>query len=269
MTETCVTVCMHPDGRVRLDTVGPPMPGVDVRIAASGEILVKSPGIMREYHKQPEATAEAIDAQGYFRTGDAGYFDTDGHLKVIDRARDVGKLADGTLFAPKYLENKLKFFPHIKEAVAFGAGRDRVTALLNIDLPSVGNWAEKRHLPYTGYTDLASRDEVYALVGDCVEQVNRDLAADPHLANAQIDRFLILHKELDADDGELTRTRKVRRRFVADKYGVLVEALYSGAARCPIETQVRFEDGRTGTIRAELRICKAKVFDPAGAKGAA
>ena len=269
MTETCVTVCMHPSGNVRLDTVGPPMPGVDVRIADSGEILVKSPAIMRGYHKNPDATAEAIDAQGYFRTGDAGYFDTDGHLKVIDRAKDVGRLADGTLFAPKYIENKLKFFPHIKEAVAFGAGTDSVTAFINIDLASVGNWAEKRNLPYAGYTDLASRAEVYALVGQCVEKVNRDLAADPHLANAQIHRFLILHKELDADDGELTRTRKVRRGFIADKYGALVEALYTGATHCPIETQVRFEDGRSGTIRADLKIVEARLTAPALAGKAA
>src|SRR5262249_28657658 len=263
MPETCVTVCMHPSGNVRPDTVGPPMPGVDVRIAESGEILVRSPGIMRGYHKNPGATAEAIDGEGYFHTGDAGYFDTDGQLKVIDRARDVGKLADGTLFAPRYIENKLKFFPHVKEAVAFGADKDRVTAFINIDLASVGNWAEKRNLPYTGYTDLASRAEVYGLVGECVAKVNRDLAADPRLANAQIHRFLILHKELDADDGELTRTRKVRRAFIADKYGVLVDALYAGALHCPVETQVRFEDGRTGIIRADLRIVEAEMAAPA------
>jgi long-chain acyl-CoA synthetase len=262
MTETCVTVCMHPDGAVRLDTVGPPMPGVDVRIAESGEILVKSPGLMRGYHGRADATVEAIDPEGYFRTGDAGYFDGDGQLKVVDRAADVGKLAAGTLFAPKYLENKLKFFPHIKEAVAFGADRECVTAFVNIDLASVGNWAERRNLAYTGYTDLASRDEVYGLVGECVAQVNRDLAADPHLAGAQIRRFLILHKELDADDGELTRTRKVRRRYIADKYRTLVDALYSGAERCRIETQIRFEDGRTGTIQADLRIAEAELAQP-------
>src|SRR6185436_13161107 len=259
MTETCVTVCMHPSGKVRLDTVGPPMPGVDVRIADSGEILVRSPGLMLGYHNNPAATSEAIDADGWFHTGDAGYFDRDGHLKVIDRAKDVGKLADGTLFAPKYIENKLKFFPHIKEAVAFGAGCDCVTALINIDLASVASWAEKRRLPYTGYADLASRPEVHALVGECVARVNRDLAADPHLANAQVRRFLVLHKELDADDGELTRTRKVRRGYIAEKYGVLVQALNAGAGRCTIDTQVRFEDGRTGVVRADLRIVEAAV----------
>ena len=260
MTETCVTVCMHPSGRVRLDTVGPPMPGVDVRIADSGEILVRSPGMMLGYHKNPGATAEAIDAEGWFHTGDAGYFDGDGHLKVIDRARDVGKLADGTLFAPKYLENKLKFFPHIKEAVAFGAGSDCVTALINIDLASVGNWAEKRGLAYTGYADLAARAEVHALVGECVARVNRDLAADPHLANAQIRRFLVLHKELDADDGELTRTMKVRRGLIAERYAPLTQALYDGSKTADVATQVTFEDGRKGTLSARVAIRDATTW---------
>ncbi|HEY7674835.1 MAG TPA: AMP-binding protein [Burkholderiales bacterium] len=269
MTETCVTVCMQSSGDVRLDTVGRPMPGVEVRIAGSGEVLVRSPGVMKEYYRRADATREVIDAEGFFHTGDAGYFDADGHLKIIDRAKDVGKLADGTLFAPKYLENKLKFFPYIKEAVCFGDRREKVCAFVNIDMAAVGNWAEKRNLSYTGYADLAGKPEVRDLVRECVEKVNRDLAADPALGNSQIRRFLILHKELDADDGELTRTRKVRRRFIGEKYDSLVNALYSGEAGCHVETQMRFEDGRAGTVSADLAIVDAKTFDDAAARKAA
>lgn len=269
MTETCVTVCMHPSGDVRLETVGPPMPGVEVRIAESGEVLVRSPGVMKEYYRQPDATREAIDAEGFFHTGDAGYFDAGGHLKIIDRAKDVGKLADGTLFAPKYLENKLKFFPYIKEAVCFGHGRDKVCVFVNFDMEAVANWAEKRNLAYTGYTDLAAQPAVYELVRECVEKVNRDLAADAALGNSQIHRFLILQKELDADDGELTRTRKVRRRHIGEKYAVLVDALYSDKTSCFIETQMRFEDGRTGTVSADLRIMEAKTCSVAAVREAA
>jgi long-chain acyl-CoA synthetase len=257
MTETCVTVSMHPSGDVKLETVGRPMPGVEVRIADSGEVLVRSPGVMKEYYKQPDATREAIDAEGFFHTGDAGYLDADGHLKIIDRAKDVGKLGDGTLFAPKYIENKLKFFPYIKEAVCFGHGRDKVCAFVNFDMEAVANWAEKRNLPYTGYTDLAAQPAVHGLVRECVEKVNRDLAADAALGSSQIHRFLILQKELDADDGELTRTRKVRRRHIGEKYAVLVDALYSDKTSCFIETQMRFEDGRSGTVSADLKIIEA------------
>ena len=269
MTETCVTVCMQPSGDVKLDTVGRPMPGVEVRIAGSGEVLVRSPGVMKEYYNRPDATREAIDAEGFFHTGDAGYFDADGHLKIIDRAKDVGRLADGTLFAPKYLENKLKFFPYIREAVCFGDRRDKVCAFINIDMAAVGNWAEKRNLPYSGYTDLADKPEVRELVRECVEKVNRDLAADPTLGNSQIRRFLVLHKELDADDGELTRTRKVRRGHIGEKYQSLVDALYSDKARCHVETQMRFEDGRTGTVSADLAIMDARTFSVAAARKAA
>ena len=263
MTETCVTVCMQRSGDVKLDTVGRPMAGVEVKIADNGEVLVRSPGLMMGYYKKPEETAEAIDGEGYFHTGDAGFFDDDGHLKIIDRAKDVGKMADGTLFAPKYIENKLKFFPFIKEAVAFGDGRDSCNAFINIDMQAVGNWAERRNLPYTGYTDLAGQSAVYELIADCVEQVNADLAHDQLLAGSQIHRFLILHKELDPDDDELTRTRKVRRRFIAEKYAVLIEALYAGKTRQYIETQVKFEDGRQGMISADLEIRAAKTFTPA------
>jgi len=260
MTETCVTVCMQPSGDVKLDSVGRPMKGVEVRIDDNGEVLVRSPGLMKEYFKRPDATAEAIDANGYFHTGDAGFFDSDGHLKIIDRAKDVGKMASGSMFAPKYIENKLKFFPFIKEAVTFGNGREQCMAFINIDMDAVGNWAERRNLAYSGYTDLAANPAVYALLRECVEKVNADLAADPLLADSQIHRFLILHKELDPDDEELTRTRKVRRGFIAEKYAVLIEALYAGRASQYIETQVKFEDGRQGMISADLKIAEAKTF---------
>jgi len=264
-TETAVFVCVQPNGQVRSDTVGPPIPGVELRIKDTGEILIKSPGLLKEYYKNAEATREVLDADGWYHTGDAGYLEKDGHLKIIDRANDVGKLADGTLFAPKYIENKLKFFPFIKEAVAFGHERGQVTAFVNIDFEAVGNWAERRGLPYAGYIDLASKPEVLNLVAECVEKVNADLAADPKLGNSQIHRFLILHKELDPDDDELTRTRKVRRRFIQEKYAILVEALYGGQPEQFIETQVKFEDGRTGKISATLPIRDAKTFAPMAA----
>jgi long-chain acyl-CoA synthetase len=258
-TETCAYVCLQPDGQIKLDSVGLPAPGVEVRIADNGEVLVKSKAMLFDYHKRPDATAEVFDAQGYFRTGDAGFFDQDGHLKIIDRAKDVGKLRSGAVFAPNYIENKLKFFPYIKEAVAFGHDRDMVCAFINIDLGAVGNWAERRGIAYSGYTDLAGKPEVYKLIQDCVERVNAELTADPMLADSQIHRFLVLHKELDPDDDELTRTRKVRRGFIAQKYAPLVDALYSGQRSCFIQTEVKFEDGRRGTISADLRIQDAKV----------
>ena len=263
-TETAVFVCLQPDNEVRADTVGVPIEGVEIKLEDSGEILVRSPGLLKEYYKNPAATAEVLTAEGWYRTGDAGFIDGAGHLRIIDRAKDVGKLQgganDGAMFAPKYVENKLKFFPYIKEAVAFGDKRDRVCAFLNIDVEAVGNWAERNNLPYAGYADLAQKSEVYALVRGCVEQVNADLAADERLAGSQVSRFLILHKELDADDGELTRTRKVRRGAIGDKYSVLLDALYAGKAEQYIETAVKFEDGRSGMVSATLRIEDAKTF---------
>ncbi len=259
-TETCAYVSKHANGDVKLDTVGKPLPGVEIKIAHNGEVLVRSPGILKEFRKRPEATAEAIDADGFFRTGDAGFFDSDGHLKIIDRAKDVGKLNDGTLFAPQFIENKLKFFSHIKEAVAFGDARAMTCVMANIDMQAVGDWAERRGIAYSGYTDLAGRPEVVKLIGECVERVNADLAQDSALAGSQIKRFLILHKELDADDGELTRTRKVRRGFIAEKYAVLIDALYAGKTSCHIETQVKFEDGRAGMVSADVQISEARIF---------
>jgi len=268
-TETSVFVCVQPNGQVKSDTVGPAVPGVELKFTPERELLIRSPGLFKEYYKNPEATLEAKDREGWFHTGDAGYFDPDGHLKIIDRVKDVGKLADGTLFAPKYLENKLKFFPHIQEAVTFGHARDRVCAFINIDAEAVGNWAEKRNMAYSGYVDLAARDEVYALVRECIEQVNADLAREPEVANSQIHRFLILHKVLDADDEELTRTRKVRRGFVAEKYATLVDALYGGKDSVHVEAKVRYEDGRVGSISADLKIRDAKTFRPDAARRAA
>jgi long-chain acyl-CoA synthetase len=263
-TETAVFVCLQPDHEAKADTVGVPIEGVEVKLTDSGEILIKSPGLLKEYYKNPAATAEVLTADGWYHTGDAGFLDAGGHLKIIDRAKDVGRIMgganDGAMFAPKYVENKLKFFPHIKEAVAFGDKREKVCAFINIDFEAVGNWAEKRNLPYAGYTDLAQKPEVYELIRECVEKVNADLAADAMLAGSQISRFLILHKELDADDGELTRTRKVRRGFIGERYQVLVDALYGGRSEQYVETQVKFEDGRTGMVSATLKIADAKTF---------
>ncbi|MBI2319151.1 MAG: AMP-binding protein [Betaproteobacteria bacterium] len=261
-TETCAYVCLQPDGEIKLDTVGKPAPGVEVRIADSGEVLVKSAAMLKEYFRRPDATAESIDGQGYFHTGDAGFFDDDGHLKIIDRAKDVGKLCNGAVFAPNYVENKLKFFSYIKEAVAFGNERDTVCAFINIDMSAVGNWAERRGIPYSGYTDLAAMDQVYDLIRECVEKVNAELAQDSVLCHSQVRRFLILHKELDPDDDELTRTRKVRRGFIAQKYAPLIEALYSDRTSQFIETQVKFEDGRSGAISADIKIRDAAVYEP-------
>ena len=265
-TETAVFVCLQPDHEVRSDTVGVPIEGVEIKVSDSGEIMVRSPGLLKEYYKNPEATAEALTADGWYHTSDAGFIDAHGHLKIIDRVKDVGRIKggefDGAMFAPKYVENKLKFFPYIKEAVAYGDGREQVCVMLNIDFDAVGNWAERNNLPYAGYTDLGSKSEIYQLLRECVEQVNADLAADERLAGSQIRRFLVLHKELDADDGELTRTNKVRRGFIAEKYLPLVDALYGGKNEQYIETQVKFEDGRTGMVSATLRIEDAKTFAP-------
>jgi long-chain acyl-CoA synthetase len=267
-TETAVFVCLQPDHEARADTVGVPCKGVEIKVADNGEILVKSSGLLKEYYKNPAATAEVLTADGWYHTSDAGFLDSHGHLKIIDRVKDVGRIKgganDGAMFAPKYVENKLKFFPHIKEAVAYGDGREKVCVMVNIDFDAVGNWAERRNLPYAGYPDLAGKPEVYALIQECVEKVNADLAEDKLLAGSQISRFLVLHKELDADDGELTRTNKVRRGFIAEKYQVLIDALYGGKSEQYIETQVKFEDGRTGSVSATLKIFDAKTFATVG-----
>jgi long-chain acyl-CoA synthetase len=265
-TETAVFVCQQPDNQARADTVGIPCIGVEIKVADNGEVLVKSPGLFKEYYKNKAATDEVLTEGGWYHTSDAGFLDAHGHLKIIDRVKDVGRIKggafDGAMFAPKYVENKLKFFQHIKEVVAYGDGREKVCVMINIDFDAVGNWAERRNLSYAGYTDLAQKPEVYQLIKECVEKVNADLSADTMLAGSQVSRFLILHKELDADDGELTRTNKVKRGFIADKYSTLVDGLYAGKNEQFIETVVKFEDGRSGSVSATLKLSDAKIFAP-------
>ncbi|MGF1608928.1 MAG: AMP-binding protein [Kiloniellales bacterium] len=261
-TEASVFITMQPDGEILADTVGPPAPGVEIKVAESGEVLFRSPGVFLEYYKNPEATAETKTPDGWVYTGDAGFFAENGHLKIIDRAKDVGRLADGSIFAPKYIENKLKFFPDIKEAVAFGDARPYVAAFINIDLEAMGSWAERNGVAYGSYQELAALPRVYEIIKGHVEQVNRDLAEDPKLAASQIRRFLILHKELDADDGELTRTRKVRRRIISERYTPLIEGLYSDADHAYIELEVTYEDGRKGKLAGDLPILEAAVVAP-------
>jgi len=259
-TEASVFITQQPDGQVRSDTVGVPSPGVEVKIAENGEVFYRSPGTFVEYFKNPESTASTKDPEGWVATGDAGFFEEGtGHLRIIDRAKDVGKMADGRLFAPKYVENKLKFYPNILEAVVFGANRDRCTAFINIDLTAVGNWAERNNIAYASYQELAGHPKVYEMIQSHVEEVNKSVAADPMLAGCQVHRFLILHKELDADDGEMTRTRKVRRNVVETKFADLIAALYDGSGSVYTETEVTYEDGRKGKITATLRLADALV----------
>jgi long-chain acyl-CoA synthetase len=254
-TEAFLYVTAQPDGEIYSDTVGPACPNVDIKIAGNGEVLFKSPGMFSGYFKDPAKTAEAMTPDGYVMTGDAGYFDEKtGHLKIIDRAKDVGKLNDGTLFPPKYIENKLKFFPNIREVVAYGDKRDFVSVMINIDLTAVGSWAERNNVVYGSYQELAGHPFVYDIIEKHVAEVNRSLAQDKVMAGAQIKRFLILHKELDADDGELTRTQKVRRSFIAERYAPLIKALYDGSKEADISTEVTFEDGRKGVISARVKI---------------
>ncbi|SEG82899.1 AMP-dependent synthetase/ligase [Bosea lathyri] len=259
-TEAGVYITMQPNGEIKADTVGKPAPLVEIRIDDNGEVLYRSPSIFGGYYKDPEKTAETMTADGYVRSGDAGFFDDAGHLKIIDRAKDVGKLNAGDLFPPKYIENKLKFYPNIKEVVAFGQGRDYATVALNIDLTAVGNWAERNNVVYASYQELAGHDLVYDMIAKHIDEVNRSLAAEPLMGGAQIKRFLILHKELDADDGELTRTQKVRRGFIAERYAPLVNALYDGSEAADISTEVTFEDGRKGVISARVKVRDAKTY---------
>ncbi|OOY14537.1 long-chain fatty acid--CoA ligase [Thioclava sp. DLFJ4-1] len=262
-TEASVFITQQPDGEVRADTVGVPSPGVEVKIADNGEVFYRSPGTFVEYYKNAESTASTKDPEGWVATGDAGFFEEDtGHLRIIDRAKDVGKMADGRLFAPKYVENKLKFYPSILEAVVFGAGKDRCTAFINIDLTAVGNWAERNNISYASYQELAGHPRVYEMIREHVEEVNESIAEDPMLSGCQVHRFLILHKELDADDGEMTRTRKVRRNVIAEKFNDLIEALYDGRDEIYTETEVTYEDGRKGSIKATLKVADAKVVAP-------
>ena len=270
-TEAGVYITMQPNGEIKADTVGKPAPLVEIRIDDNGEVLYRSPSIFGGYYKDPDKTAETMTADGYVRSGDAGFFDESGHLKIIDRAKDVGKLSSGDLFPPKYIENKLKFYPNIKEVVAFGQGRDYATVALNIDLTAVGNWAERNNVVYASYQELAGHPLVYDMISKHIDEVNRSLATEPLMGGAQIKRFLILHKELDADDGELTRTQKVRRGFIAERYAPLVAALYDGSEAADISTEVTFEDGRKGVISANVKVRDAATYPataPAPARAA-
>jgi long-chain acyl-CoA synthetase len=248
-TETTGLVSLQPSQEANPTTAGRPCPGVEVRIAERGEVLVKSPGIFRGYLKNDEATREVIDAEGWFHTGDAGFIDPRGHLVIIDRAKDVGSLADGTPFAPQFVENKLKFSPFIREAVAFGDQRPFVTAMVAIDMNTVGNWAERRSLAYTSYMDLSGKSEVRALIRDEISKCNETLPEA-----GKVRRFLLLTKDLEADDAEMTRTRKVRRRFVAEKYAPVIEAFYGGRHEVALTTSITYEDGRQADLQSRVHV---------------
>jgi long-chain acyl-CoA synthetase len=259
LTETSALCTYQPDDDVKLETVGIPCPGIEIKIGEGGEVLIKSPGVFQGYYKNPEATSEALK-EGWLHTGDAGIIDKDKHVIIIDRAKDVSTLANGTIFAPQFIENKLKFSPYIKEAVILGQGREYVAAMINIDLGTVGNWAERRNIGYTSYADLSQKTEVYDLIFHEVKKVNASLGNEVQLRDAQIKRYLILHKELDPDDAEVTRTRKIRRGFIAQKYADIIDALYSGKEGVNVETKITYEDGRTATIRAFLRIREGETL---------
>ena len=256
MTEASVFVTIQRDGDVRLDSVGTPIKDVELKISPEGEVCYRSPGIFQGYYKNEAATRQVMLEGGWMRSGDAGFLDAAGQLKIIDRAQDLSRLSDGTIFAPKYIENKLKFSPYVKEAVCIGQDRPYVAALVNIDLTAVGNWAERRSIAYTSYTDLSQKPEVYEVIEQEVERVNRSLLEDEVLKGAQIRKFLILHKELDPDDEEITRTRKVRRGYIGQKYAALIDALYGPHDRAQVEAKVTYEDGRVGMVRADVRICE-------------
>ena len=254
-TEASVFITQQPDGEVRADTVGVPSPGVELRIGENGEVYYRSPGTFVEYYKNAESTADTKDPEGWVATGDAGFIEeSSGHLRIIDRAKDVGKMASGAMFAPKFVENKLKFYPDILEAVVFGADKENCVAFINIDLGAVGNWAERNNIAYASYQELAGHPQVLGSIQSHIEEVNKSVADDSMLSGCQIHRFLVLHKELDPDDGEMTRTRKVRRKIVGEKFADLVEALYDGSATVSTETEVTYEDGRKGAIKATLEL---------------
>ncbi|MFK5996740.1 MAG: AMP-binding protein [Rhodobacterales bacterium] len=261
-TEASVFITQQRDGEVRADTVGTPSPGVELRIDDTGEVFYRSAGSFECYYKNPESTKDTKDAEGWVATGDAGFIEKDsGHLRIIDRAKDVGKLKDGSMFAPKFVENKLKFYTNVLETVVFGNDRDMCVAFINIDLTAVGNWAERNNIAYSSYQELAAHPEVYKMVEANVQEVNASIAQDEMLSGCQVHRFLILHKELDADDGELTRTQKVRRNIIADKYADLLDALYDGSDSVFTKTEVTYEDGRKGSISATLEIRDVKIYE--------
>ncbi len=259
-TETMGVISIQPTAEANPTTAGRPIPRTEVRIAERGEVLVKSPGLFAGYFKQEDATAEALDSEGWLHTGDAGFLDPQGHLVIIDRAKDVGQLRDGTPFAPQFIENKLKFSPFIREAVAFGHEQPFVAAMVAIDLGTAGNWAERRGLPYTSYMDLSQKAEVRELIREEIGKCNATLPDA-----TRVRRFLLLTKDLEADDAEMTRTRKVRRRFVAEKYAAVIEAFYSGAAEVELATTITYEDGRQASIHSRVRIEDTAAREPARA----
>ena len=255
-TELAGLASLQPDGEADPDTVGRVTPGSDVRIAEDGEVLIRSAAVFKGYYKQPEATHETMTDDGWLRSGDSGFVDHRGHLVIVDRAKDVGKLADGTPFAPQFVENKLKFSPFIAEAVAFGDRRPFVAAIVAIDLTTVGNWAERRNLAYTSFQDLSAKPEVRRLIAGEIAEVNASLPAA-----ARLRRFVLLNKEFDADDNEITRTRKIRRRFVAEKYAAVIDAFYSAEAEVEVTTEITYEDGRKATLTSTIVI--EDVLEPA------
>jgi long-chain acyl-CoA synthetase len=268
-TETGLFVTLQRNSQVVAEAVGPAAPGVEIAVSPQREVLVRSPGLFLGYHGDTSGTRQAVNAEGWFHTGDAGWMGDDGQLHIIDRLKDVGTLADGSLFAPKLVENKLKFSPYINEAVAFGNGRKHVCVFVDIDPDAVGNWADKQGLSYTGFSDLTTLAEVYGLIGDVINKANAEMASDARLANMQVHRFLLLHKRLEADDGELTRMRKVRRDVIAQRFASLVSALYDGSVMGRVDSEVRYEDGRVGTVSSDVEIRDAKTHPPRALKKAA
>ncbi len=252
-TEVTGGATLHRDGDIKFHTVGKPAPQVHIRIAEDGEIWVGGSTVFQGYYKNPEATAEAIveeDGIRYFRTGDAGYLDEDGHLVYLDRVKDMITLATGERFSPQFIEGRLKFSPYIRDVMAIGdPSREFVTALVVMDFGNVSLWAERRGLAFTTFTDLSQRPEVYDLVRQAVEEVNQTLPP-----GARVRRFVLMHKEFDADEGEMTRSRKLRRNVLYDRYGEIVEAMYCGRDRVHVRTPVRYQDGTEGVIQADLHI---------------
>jgi long-chain acyl-CoA synthetase len=250
-TEICGIAVAHRDGDIAYHTVGVPIPGTELRISDTGEILLRSKSVFQGYHRNEEATAEAIDAEGWLRTGDAGYLDEAGHLIVIDRAKDVMTAPDNTRYSGAFIENKLKFSPYVEEAIVFGPERvgEGMNAMIVVDPATVGSWAERERLSYTTYSDLAAKPEVYALIAEDVRSANEDLPE-----SIRVQRFVLLHKQLDPDDDEITRTRKVRRNVIFRRYEVIVDALHHGEDRVTLVSRVAYQDGSTVERKLDLRI---------------
>ncbi len=248
MTETCGIFQVQPDGEAKPETVGTPLPGTEVRISPDQEVMVRSKSVFSGYYNDYQSTEDAFE-EGWFLTGDAGYLDADGHLVIIGRKQDIIRDKEGNAFSPDFIETRLKFSLYIKEAVTFGEARPYITAFINIDQGNAGNWAEARMIPYTTYTDLSQRPEMEGLILEEVRKVNAQLPKP-----MKIRRFILLYKLLDADDEELTRTGKVRRRFVYGLYLPLIEAMYSDKKEVPVKGKVKYRDGREGVIETVARV---------------